>query len=268
MKKGSNKYSDQITKEVLEEALLTTSTRDELVYVLYIQSGIDPDGDRKNLLAHTYRLINRYGLQEARQYSNIKGKKDRGALQGFEAIFCENSTYTRPYVKLVVVQNNLMEIKCGHEDCHTHKLPDGLWRGDKIPYDLDHINGVNNDHRLENLRFLCKMCHAQTPTYAIKNTKMFKGNRLCPNCGERMSHARNTQCKKCQLRQAASAGFYRLTKEAIQELVDRYSIDELKTMFKMTPQHVKDHIIKMGIEPKPRGYWQTQANIEWAIKNR
>ena len=34
---------------------------------------------------------------------------------------------------------------------------------------LDHINGINNDHRLENLRWLCPNCHAITDTFAGKN---------------------------------------------------------------------------------------------------
>ena len=35
----------------------------------------------------------------------------------------------------------------------------------------NHINGINNDHRLENLRFLCPNCHSQTSTYAGKNKR-------------------------------------------------------------------------------------------------
>ena len=39
----------------------------------------------------------------------------------------------------------------------------------KLSLQLDHINGINNDHRIENLRFLCPNCHSQTETYAGKN---------------------------------------------------------------------------------------------------
>lgn len=39
------------------------------------------------------------------------------------------------------------------------------WMGYPIPIELDHINGNSFDHRLDNLRFLCPNCHAQTLTY-------------------------------------------------------------------------------------------------------
>ncbi|MBA4064498.1 MAG: HNH endonuclease [Isosphaera sp.] len=39
------------------------------------------------------------------------------------------------------------------------------WRGKPLSLHLDHINGVSNDNRFENLRFLCPNCHSQTETY-------------------------------------------------------------------------------------------------------
>ena len=30
---------------------------------------------------------------------------------------------------------------------------------------INHINGINNDNRIENLRFLCSNCDSQLPTY-------------------------------------------------------------------------------------------------------
>lgn len=44
-----------------------------------------------------------------------------------------------------------------------------VWRTCKIPLDVDHINGNAQDCRPENVRLLCKNCHAITPTYGSKN---------------------------------------------------------------------------------------------------
>ena len=43
------------------------------------------------------------------------------------------------------------------------------WRGAAISLHLDHVNGIRNDHRRENLRLLCPNCHSQTVTFAGRN---------------------------------------------------------------------------------------------------
>ena len=81
-----------------------------------------------------------------------------------EEICVENSTYTSISVlKKRLVKEGYMHYCCA---CCGNS---GIWNDKPISLQLDHINGKCNDHRLENLRFLCPNCHSQTDTYAGKN---------------------------------------------------------------------------------------------------
>ena len=42
----------------------------------------------------------------------------------------------------------------------------------RIPVELDHINGIHTDNRLENLRILCPNCHSLQPTHRGRNKKV------------------------------------------------------------------------------------------------
>ena len=45
------------------------------------------------------------------------------------------------------------------------------WQGKPLTLTVDHVNGVFNDNRLENLAVLCPNCHSQTETFAGRNRK-------------------------------------------------------------------------------------------------
>jgi hypothetical protein len=44
--------------------------------------------------------------------------------------------------------------------------------GKKMSLILDHINGVYNDNRIENLRIVCPNCNATLPTHCGKNMNL------------------------------------------------------------------------------------------------
>ena len=71
-------------------------------------------------------------------------------------------------LKKYLIKEGLLKNECSFSDCPTNEM--GSWRGGVIALELDHINGISYDNRLENLRILCRMCHAQTPTYSRKTT--------------------------------------------------------------------------------------------------
>lgn len=67
------------------------------------------------------------------------------------------------------LKNYLLESKIFLPTCSCCNL--STWLNEPIPLELDHINGVNSDNRIQNLRLLCPNCHAKTPTYRGKNIK-------------------------------------------------------------------------------------------------
>jgi predicted RNA-binding Zn-ribbon protein involved in translation (DUF1610 family) len=82
-------------------------------------------------------------------------------------IFTVNSNVSRTTVKKRVIDEKLIEykcVKCGNK---------GEWLGEPITLILDHINGINNDNRLENLKFVCPNCNAQLETHC-QGSKVFK----------------------------------------------------------------------------------------------
>lgn len=101
------------------------------------------------------------GVYSEERINQLKAK--RGSRLTIEDVFVKNSTKTRHVAKKIILERNLLKHECGI--CGL--LPE--WNNKKLVLQLDHINGVNDDHRLSNLRFLCPNCHTQQDTYAAKN---------------------------------------------------------------------------------------------------
>ena len=82
-----------------------------------------------------------------------------------EDILKENCKHQRTVLRRYIIKNNLIPYKCAICGCTE-------WQGKTLSLELDHINGINNDNRLENLRFLCPNCHSQTSTYGSRNQQV------------------------------------------------------------------------------------------------
>jgi hypothetical protein len=69
---------------------------------------------------------------------------------------------SRHAVKARLLREGLIRNQC--DECGLSE-----WQGKPLSIHIDHINGIRDDHRLENLRMLCPNCHSQTDTYGARN---------------------------------------------------------------------------------------------------
>jgi hypothetical protein len=80
-------------------------------------------------------------------------------------ILVQNSPYTdRLRLKRRLVRAGLLTYACA--TCGIAE-----WLGQTLVLQLDHVNGVGDDNRLDNLRLLCPNCPSQTSTYCGRNAR-------------------------------------------------------------------------------------------------
>jgi hypothetical protein len=71
----------------------------------------------------------------------------------------QHSTYKRAWLKRRLFSEGIKQPAC--EMCGQGEI----WLGRRMSMILDHINGVPDDHRLENLRMLCPNCNTTLDTH-------------------------------------------------------------------------------------------------------
>lgn len=99
-----------------------------------------------------------------------------------EIIFVENSTFNNR----TALKKRLYALGVKKECASCGQGPE--WNGKPLTLQLDHINGVHNDNRIENLAIVCPNCHSQTDTFAGKNSRnqkegfVIKPKKKCLEC--------------------------------------------------------------------------------------
>jgi len=90
-------------------------------------------------------------------------KSNEGSLQhAIKDTFRKNSFRSNTFVKRILIEH--MGWK---EECSVCGISE--WLGKKLSIELDHVNGINSDCDIDNLRFLCPNCHSMTINFRGRN---------------------------------------------------------------------------------------------------
>lgn len=102
---------------------------------------------------------------DASHFDPKRNRRIRDAkIWPWEEIFKKDSTYNSGRL----LKKKLYDAGLKAEVCESCMIGPN-WNNKRLVLQLDHINGVHNDNRVENLRILCPNCHSQTETFCAKN---------------------------------------------------------------------------------------------------
>lgn len=137
-------------EQVVRDAIATSMTMSEAA--------------RKAGMAHmTFRrIVKRLGLYEPNQGGRGRPGHSTKAIP-LSDLLQEGKKFGGQKLKGKLIAAGLKKDEC--EVCG--QLP--IWNSKPLVLQLDHINGVHTDNRLENLRVICGHCHSQTSTFAGRN---------------------------------------------------------------------------------------------------
>lgn len=133
-------------------------SKDEIIAA--IETGITMGGAAKvlNVDQRTFKKeAEKYGLYEKSHHS-------RGKFELVDILSGKHPQYPTSKIIPRLVKEGYKEYKC--ECCGIID-----WNGERIGLELNHIDGDNSNHKLDNLEILCPNCHSQTDTYKSRNIK-------------------------------------------------------------------------------------------------
>lgn len=229
MKEKTNKTW---TDEQLIEAVKISNTYQEVSRKLgHTTYGANSRTIKKHIARLKLDTSHFMSTKEILEYARSHMKKPLS----YDELFSINEI-DRKHIKKYIIDNKIIPYRC-----HMCNIVD-TWNGNPISLHLDHINGVNNDNRLENLRFLCPNCHSQTNSYCGKNIagKLTVEHR-CIDCNIQVANG-STRCKPCASKHKNSTKIVWPKTSILVQLVEEHGYAETGRKLGVSDNAVKKRI--------------------------
>lgn len=160
-----------VSRDQLEVATKACKTYVSLCRRLRLISGYLNNTDRKWLVSrldydgidHSHLDMAFLAENRGKTPSRLPAYVDMSNEEILKEYFVVDSPYDWTTIKAIINRRKLLPNYCS--ECGLGPK----WNGAHLVLQYDHINGVNTDHRLDNLRTICPNCHTQTDTFTGRN---------------------------------------------------------------------------------------------------
>lgn len=168
-----------------------------------------------------------------------------------EELFTINSSYSRNTIRRRLLNDSIIEYKCSI--CKGNPF----WNDLNLTLILDHVNGIYNDHRLENLRFVCPNCNSQLDTHCGKNFKKHKQINKCIDCNTKILTSSN-RCGKCYaFHRKLMNGFPK--KEILERDIQERPMYLIGKKYKVSGATIKKWATDYNIQIPTKGFWNKKT---------
>ena len=226
---------DQYTHEELEQIIsISTSWKDFARKLGYSNS---PSGD-------TIKMLQRKAANF--DTSHFTPYQERIVIRSAENVFVENSTVSQKVLRSWYKKGEYTPYICSI--CGQKPI----WQGKELTLILDHISGINNDDRLENLRWVCPNCNQQLETTGARNPNRskFAKKYYCQDCGKEICRGA-IRCLECSAKaKVVPIDNMPVTREELKELIRTTPFTQIGNMYGVSDNTIRKWCIKFNLPSK------------------
>lgn len=225
---------DRFSKEEFEEIVSQSNSWRDLSRNLGYNCH---SGDLKTMIQ---KKIDEYQLD----VSHFKTVNAEAIERSRENVFIENSTACQKVLREWYKKEQDIPYQCSI--CGQPPI----WQSKPLTLILDHINGINNDDRLENLRWVCPNCNMQLPTTNRPKPKE-KKKYYCIDCGAEVSSKNVKRCASCNAKHSTIAlEDMPVTREELKKLIRTTPFTKIGEKFNVSDNTIRKWCDKFSLPRK------------------